>query len=146
MAAQMKPSISSRTVGRLCVYRRILSQLLQKGSEYIFSRDLAAISGVSASQVRQDLMNVPAWGTPQNGYTTEKLLLAVNGCLGQTREINSILLGAGHLGQAILHYFNETQPKLKMKAIFEADATLVGSPLYGVPVFPFRSWMRKFAW
>jgi len=125
-----------RTVGRLSIYRRVLNQLLENGSVHIFSRDLAKMAGVSASQVRQDLMNVPACGTPQNGYSAIELLLSVNRCLGLTSRSNTVLLGAGHLGQAILHHFQTTQPNLDLKAIFDVDRALVGKQPNNVPVLP----------
>jgi len=44
------------------------------------------------------------------------------------------LLGAGHLGQALLHYFQATEPHLEMKAVFEVDSKMVGKHLLDVPV------------
>ncbi len=136
MVVLPKNALRPRTVGRLSIYRRVLNQLLENGSVHIFSRDLAKLAGVSASQVRQDLMNVPACGTPQHGYSAIELLLSVNRCLGTTTRASTVLLGAGHLGQAILAHFQATQPDLDMKAVFEVDLALVGQRLHNITILP----------
>jgi redox-sensing transcriptional repressor len=134
MVLMPKHQINPRTVGRLSIYRRVLSQLFNEGTARIFSRDLAKMAGVSPSQVRQDLMNVPTNGTPQNGYSVSELTEAVISCLGSSQTISVVLLGAGHLGQALLHYFQATEPHLEMKAVFEVDSNMVGKHLLDVPV------------
>lgn len=134
MATLSKHLINPRTVGRLSIYRRVLKQLESEGCQRLFSRDLAKMAGVSASQVRQDLMNVPTTGTPQNGYSVLELTQAVINCLGTTQSSTVVLLGAGHLGQALLHYFQGTQPHLTMEAVFEVNPNMVGKHLHDVPV------------
>lgn len=134
MVIMQKNLINPRTVGRMSIYRRVLNQLSNDGTERLFSRDLATMAGVSASQVRQDLMNVPSNGTPQNGYSVEELTKAVTTCLGTSQTTSVVLLGAGHLGQALLHYFQSTQPHLVMKAVFETNPQMVGKHLHDVPV------------
>ncbi len=134
MVTHSKYMINPRTVGRLSIYRRVLKQLSVEGIQRIFSRDLAVMAGVSASQVRQDLMNVPTSGTPQHGYSITELAQAVVNCLGTAQATSVVLLGAGHLGQALLHYFQSTQPHLNMKAVFEVNPHMVGKHLNDVPV------------
>lgn len=135
MAFTPNQPINPRTVGRLSIYRRVLNQLSADGINRLFSRDLATMAGVSASQVRQDLMNVPTNGTPQNGYSVEELTQAVVNCLGTCQAIPVVMLGAGHLGQALLHYFHTTHPHLEMKAVFEINPNMVNKHLHDVPVY-----------
>lgn len=134
MVTIANPVINSRTVGRLSIYRRVLQQLTAEGKKRLFSRDLAKMAGVSASQVRQDLMNVPTNGTPQNGYSVTELTQSVINCLGTAEPASVVLLGAGHLGQSLLHYFQATQSHLTMKAVFEVNPHMVGKHLHDVPV------------
>lgn len=134
MVVTQKHLINPRTVGRLSIYRRVLKQLTRNNIERVFSRDLAKMAGVSASQVRQDLMNVSTNGTPQNGYSVHELTRAVTNCLGASTTASVVLLGAGHLGQALLHYFQTTQRHLEMRAIFEVNEDMVGKHLHDVPV------------
>ena len=96
MAYTSKHQINPRTVGRLSIYRRVLNQLTADGIDRLFSRDLALMAGVSASQVRQDLMNVPTNGTPQNGYSVFELTKAVVNCLGTAQDTSVVMIGAGH--------------------------------------------------
>ena len=135
MVATNNHPINPRTVGRLSIYRRVLNQLSCDGTERLFSRDLAKMAGVSASQVRQDLMNVPTSGTPQHGYSVIELTQAVINCLGATKTTPAALFGAGHLGQALLHYLQSHQPHLHMKAIFDINPAMVGKHLHDIPVY-----------
>ncbi len=136
MVVLPETNLRTRTVGRLSIYRRVLNQLLENGSVHIFSRDLAKLAGVSASQVRQDLMNVPTCGTPQYGYAAIELLLSVNKCLRLNTTAKTILLGAGHLGQAVLHHLQSSSSQLEMKAIFDIDSHLIGQEIYSIPILP----------
>jgi redox-sensing transcriptional repressor len=134
MVILSRKMINPLTVGRLIIYRRILEQLANEGTEHIFSRDIAVLAGASASLVRQDLMKVSSNGTPQNGYSVLELSHAVTKCLGTTKKLPAVLLGAGHIGQAILHYLKSTQPHLEMKAVFEINPSLVGTNLCNVTI------------
>lgn len=127
--------INPRTVGRLSLYRRVLEDLTRQEVERVFSRDLAILAGVSASQVRQDLMHVASHGTPQAGYAVAALSQAVERCLGPIGQARTLLLGAGHLGGAILHFFRATRQNLSIEAILEVNPELVGQSIQGVPIF-----------
>ncbi len=135
MVSQAPKVINPRTVGRLIIYRRVLEKLQSENIERTFSRDLAVLAGVSASLVRQDLMNVATCGTPQNGYSVVELTQAVTKCLGTTKKLPAILLGAGPLGQALLHHFQNNQPQLDLVSAFETNLELVDHELHGIPVF-----------
>ncbi len=127
--------INPRTVGRLSLYRRVLDGLIARKTERVFSRDLAVLAGVSASQVRQDLMHVSSHGTPQSGYCVQGLRGAVDKCLGPIAQAHTVLLGAGHLGLALLHFFRATRQNLKIEAILEVNPDLIGHHIHGVPVY-----------
>ncbi|PID80676.1 redox-sensing transcriptional repressor Rex [bacterium DOLZORAL124_64_63] len=128
-------TINPRTVGRLSLYRRVLNDLTGRGVKRVFSRDLAILAGVSASQVRQDLMHVASHGTPQNGYSVASLRTAVDRCLGPVSQAHTVLLGAGHLGRALLHFFKATRQNLKIEAILEVNPDLIGHQVHDVPVY-----------
>jgi len=127
--------INPRTVGRLSLYRRVLEDLAGRDVERVFSRDLAILAGVSASQVRQDLMHVASHGTPQSGYSVAGLRGAVDRCLGPIGQAHTVLLGAGHLGRALLHFFKATRQNLKIEAILEVNPDLIGQHIHDVPIY-----------
>ena len=63
-----------KTIGRLSLYRRLLTELLAGRAEFVFSHELAARAQATSSQVRRDLMAVGATGSPSRGYDVRALL------------------------------------------------------------------------
>lgn len=119
--------IPSRTLERLCAYRRILFRWQAIGKERFYSHELAEEASLTASQVRRDLMLLETIGTPAHGYLTlnliEELGLIIEGKTGQ----KIVLVGLGNLGRAILNYFMDRRPDLKIVAVFDNDKAKIGS-------------------
>lgn len=126
--------VSPRTVGRLSLYRRMLQGLISRGVESIYSRELATLAGVTASQVRGDLMGIGYQGTSSNGYEVKALIKAIGTFLENGRNQSVVLVGVGHLGRAILQYFQRNHPNLQLLASFDKDTELIGRNICGVPV------------
>ncbi|HRU00116.1 MAG TPA: winged-helix domain-containing protein, partial [Victivallales bacterium] len=63
-----KNKIPPRTMERLSMYRRILSELEDKGLHFIYSHQLAELASNTSAQVRRDLMEVNCIGVPKKGY------------------------------------------------------------------------------
>lgn len=123
--------IPEKTIGRLSLYRRLLFDLGAEGVDQVFSHQLAALAGVSAAQVRRDLMAIEASGIPARGYSVAQLSqdlgLLLDGPSGQQMA----LVGVGHLGHAVLTYFRGRRPNLSIVAAFDVEPTLVGNRIHG---------------
>lgn len=128
-----------RTVARLSVYRRILAQDLEPEAEYIHSHQLATRAGVSAAQVRRDLMQVGCLGNPRRGYPIKQLLHSLINFLSGPDCQKLILVGAGNLGQAILSYFMGGRSHLCIVAAFDADPVKVGKVFQGCRCHPLEN-------
>ncbi|MCM2322608.1 MAG: redox-sensing transcriptional repressor Rex [Oligoflexia bacterium] len=126
-------TIPAKTIERLCAYRRVLFSWLLKGKNKFFSHELAAEANVTPAQLRRDLMSLNTIGTPKHGYLTanivEELGLIIEGESGQ----KMVLVGAGNLGKAILEYFVNRRPDLKIVAAFDSDPAKVGKSFSGCP-------------
>lgn len=124
--------IPERTIERLCAYRRILFRWSEQGKERFHSRELAEEAGITSDQVRRDMMSLKTIGTPKNGYLTQNIIdelgLIIEGEAGQ----NVVLVGAGHLGNAIVSYFNGRRPDLKIVATFDNDLDKIGQTVGGI--------------
>ena len=66
-------SISRAVIKRLPRYYRYLGDLIQQGVDKISSKDLSAMMGVTASQIRQDLNNFGGFGQQGYGYNVKYL-------------------------------------------------------------------------
>ncbi|MBN2210020.1 MAG: redox-sensing transcriptional repressor Rex [Sedimentisphaerales bacterium] len=118
---QMNPHPSEKTIARLSLYRRCLRELAQGGSHHTYSHELAKLAGVTAAQVRRDLMVVGYDGSPRRGYEVKGLYQSIGQFLDGAIEQKAVLIGVGNLGRAILAYFHGKTPNLEIVAAFDND-------------------------
>ncbi|MBS3821234.1 MAG: redox-sensing transcriptional repressor Rex [Phycisphaerae bacterium] len=123
--------IPEKTVGRLTLYRRILNDCIRGNTLSLRSHELASMAGVSAAQVRRDLMVVGYEGSPKRGYETEKLLDGIRRTLDEPGGQRMAVVGVGNLGRALLAYFTGRRPGLAMVAAFDKDPTRTGRVVHG---------------
>ncbi len=132
----MPTRLSGKTVGRLSLYRRLLNNLASTGTKQLFSHDLAAAAGVTAAQVRRDVMAVGYAGSPITGYDVTELA----SCIGQFIDGQQCqpvaLVGVGNLGRAILAYFTGRRPSLTIVAAFDNDPHRVNRVIHGCRCYP----------
>ena len=100
----MDKEISQAVIRRMPRYYRYLGDLLDAGVERISSNELSARMNVTASQIRQDLNNFGGFGQQGYGYNVQFLHEEIGRILGLNEVHNVIVIGAGHLGQAIANY------------------------------------------
>jgi redox-sensing transcriptional repressor len=130
MSATSKPS--PRIVKRLSMYRRLLSTQLGEKSERIYSHELGLAAGVSAAQVRRDIMGLGHSGTPNNGYDISALISGISEQIDPPAGQQIALVGVGNLGRAILSYFSSaSMTKLRIVAAFDVRSDITNRVLSG---------------
>jgi redox-sensing transcriptional repressor len=127
---------SERTIGRLTLYRRILNDLAREGETSLHSHQLASHAGVSAAQVRRDLMATGYAGSPNRGYDVQKLLESLRNFLDKPGGQGMALVGIGNLGRALLSYFIGRRPHLSIVAAFDTDPAKTGRVIHGCRCYP----------
>ena len=90
--------------------------------------------GFTATQIRQDLNCFGGFGQQGYGYDVGELYGEISRILGLTGEYNTIIIGAGNLGQAIANYSNFEKKGFHMLALFEKNPRLIGLQIRDVPV------------
>ena len=128
--------VSDKTVGRLSLYRRTLLALQRNGETHIHSKSLADSVGLNAAQVRRDLMEIGANGTPAKGYSIAALVEKLNQVFHVDEQQNIALAGVGNLGRALLDYFPAKRPNAKIMAAFDADPHKTGRVIVGCHCYP----------
>jgi redox-sensing transcriptional repressor len=114
------------------VYRRALVNLrADKGARSVYSHELADAAGVTAAQVRRDIMLVGAQGSPTKGYDVEGLISSIGGFLDSKDHQPVALIGVGNLGRAVLTYFHTSCSNLVIKAGFDRDPYKIGRVING---------------
>ncbi|MBD5516256.1 MAG: redox-sensing transcriptional repressor Rex [Lachnospiraceae bacterium] len=130
--------ISQAVISRLPRYFRYLGELKDEGIERVSSQELSDIMRVTASQIRQDLNNFGGFGQQGYGYNVGYLYDEIGKILGLHEEHNLIIVGAGHLGQALVNYMNFERRGFIFRGIFDIDERLHGSQIRGITVRPMQ--------
>lgn len=120
--------LSRRALDRLPVYLRRLNALAAAGTEYVSSTELAAVAGASRDLVRKDLSALGQLGRPGKGYPVGVLEAAIEQILGISTHQPVILVGAGHLGTALVQYGGFAARGLDVVSVLDADPQRVGQP------------------
>jgi redox-sensing transcriptional repressor len=126
--------IPDATVARLPVYLRILTQQFDEGAHNTSSDELAELAGVNAAKVRKDLSYLGSYGTRGVGYDVEFLVYQIRRELGLTQDWPVIIVGAGHLGQALAGYGGFHDRGFPVGGIVDVDDAKVGTVVAGVRV------------
>ena len=126
--------ISQAVISRLPRYFRYLGELKNEGIERISSQELSARMQVTASQIRQDFNHFGGFGQQGYGYNVNYLYSEIANILGLNEEHNLIIIGAGHLGQALVNYMNFEG--FIFRGIFDNNPALWGTTIRGIEVMP----------
>ncbi len=128
-------SIPEKTIERLSEYRRTLLSCHDQGITHIFSHVLAGIHGITAVQVRRDLMLIGFSSDTKKGYDVEVLIDFIGSILDSPNVVNIGVIGMGHLGQALTKYFNGRRLMLRIVASFDVDPAKVGHEIDHIPCY-----------
>ncbi|HJQ65641.1 MAG TPA: redox-sensing transcriptional repressor Rex [Gemmatimonadales bacterium] len=130
--------ISDSTVRRLALYLRFLEQSATQGLTTISSADLAQRGGTTPAQVRKDLSFFGSFGKRGLGYSVPELAAQIRDILGLKRTHRVVLVGAGKMGGALLHYQGFRQHGFDVSAIYDRDPKKIGSRWNGLVVRDIR--------
>lgn len=97
---------------------------------------LAGIHGITAVQVRRDLMLIGFQSDTKKGYDVEVLIEFISSILDGKNVVNVGVIGMGNLGQALTKYFNGRRSKLRIVASFDVDPQKAGHRIDGIPCYP----------
>ncbi len=132
MANIENTTIPEKTIERLSEYRRTLLKCHAQGITHIFSHVLAGMHGITAVQVRRDLMLIGFSSDTKKGYDVRVLIDFITNILYSEQPMNMAVIGMGHLGQAVTKYFNGKGLKLRITAAFDIDERKVGQTIDGI--------------
>ena len=122
-------SISMSVIRRLPRYYRFLCELSDQNVERVSSTKLAKIMKSTASQVRQDLNCFGGFGQQGYGYSVDGLKEEIKKILGLNNKYNTILIGAGSFGAAIVKHLDFEKLGYDLIACFDNDKEKVGTKI-----------------
>lgn len=129
-----KLKIPTPTIERLPLYFQCLSMLRENDVTIVSSEEVAARTGLKASQFRKDLSYFGEFGIQGLGYPVIHLLDRIATIMQLNRKHNMALFGVGNLGRALLHYPGFVKWGFRIKHIFDNDPEKIGKDFRGIVV------------
>ncbi len=130
--------ISTRSVERLSIYRRVLLHGRHELGASVYSHELAQACQLTAAQVRRDLMAIGYSGNPNSGYDVKRLLSSLAAFL-DSQEVRAVaIVGMGYLGRAIAAFLANRSSKIKLAAAFDVDLDKIGQTFSDVRCYSAR--------
>ena len=119
--------LSLGVAARLSRYLQVLTQAKKMGKETISSQELSEYTHVNSTQIRRDLSGFGKFGKRGVGYNVDSLVTQIRKILRTSGQHNIALFGAGHLGNAIASSDMFADHGFRIVAIFDTDATKIGT-------------------
>ncbi|MCI6909193.1 MAG: redox-sensing transcriptional repressor Rex [Clostridiaceae bacterium] len=133
-------NVSTQALQRLPSYIAYLKSDACAGLQDVSARRIATALGLSEIQVRKDLSSVSrSGGRPKLGFDRLELITDMEACLGFDIVDSAALVGAGRLGQALLHYEGFAHSSVKIVAAFDTNPDVIGTSVNDVVVYPAES-------
>jgi redox-sensing transcriptional repressor len=113
-----------------------LTTLEEEGRDVVSSQELGFLLGVTPAQIRKDLSYFGRFGKQGRGYNVQRLAQELRQILGLDRQWSMILVGVGHLGQAILTYDGFQPQGFIIVDAFDVDEKVIGQRIGGLQIRP----------
>jgi len=125
---------------RLMRYYRFLAEGRGRNpAPTVTSAEIAEALDVDPTQVRKDLGAIGLVGLGRVGFDACEVCRAIRISLGFDRPYRAVLVGAGHLGSALMAYARFSQWGLQFAAAFDTDKRKIGHHVAGCRVQSIRS-------
>jgi redox-sensing transcriptional repressor len=116
-------------IGRLPIYLRALTHLMEEGQQITSSKEMAERLGISSAQIRKDLSHFGEFGKQGMGYNIAHLRDQIKRILQVDRIWNVAVVGAGDLGHAIVQYGGFEGRGFRVACVFDNDPQKIGRRL-----------------
>ena len=120
---------------RLMRYYRFLTEsAAMKGAETVTSAQIAQALDIDPTQVRKDFGAIGLLGMGRVGFDVCEVCRSIRFVLAFDDHIEAVLVGAGHLGSALLAYKNFERYGMRITAAFDSDKRRIGHRVAGKTV------------
>ena len=116
-------------IGRLPIYLRALTHMLDEGQQITASKEMAERLGISSAQIRKDLSHFGEFGKQGMGYDIAHLRDQIKRILKVDRIWDAALVGAGDLGHAIVQYGGFEGRGFRVACVFDNNPQKIGRRL-----------------
>ena len=116
-------------IGRLPIYLRALTHMLDEGQQITASKEMAERLGISSAQIRKDLSHFGEFGKQGMGYDIAHMRDQIKRILKVDRIWDAALVGAGDLGHAIVQYGGFEGRGFRVACVFDNNPQKIGRRL-----------------
>ncbi|WP_049690481.1 redox-sensing transcriptional repressor Rex [Anaerococcus jeddahensis] len=137
-------NVSLSVIKRLPKYYRYLEAINEKGIVRVSSKELSQITGLTASQIRQDLNHYGCFGQQGYGYNVKELMDELAKIIGVNKEYSMVIIGYGNIGHALNQYSGFKTLDYYVKAIFDKNNEEVSTDEVKVlPIDELKEYLEK---
>ena len=131
-----KRELSNNLINRLPQYLTYLKEL-DKDS-YVSALEVANSLNLNFELVKKDFQKISIKrGVPNKGRRVDDLINGIEKLLGFDENHRAILVGVGHLGNALLNYQGFKQYNLEIVGAFDYNKELIGKTINGINIYDF---------
>ncbi len=131
-----KRELSNNLINRLPQYLTYLKEL-DKDS-YVSALEVANSLNLNFELVKKDFQKISSKrGVPNKGRRVDDLINGIEKLLGFDENHRAILVGVGHLGNALLNYQGFKQYNLEIVGAFDYNKELIGKTINGINIYDF---------
>ncbi len=116
-------------IERLPLYIQKLNQLLREGRSTISSKELGEILKMTSSQIRRDFAYFGGFGKKGSGYEIVYLMESLRTILNLNQIWQMLVVGVGHVGQALVHYDGFPRKGFEIVAAFDSSNEIIGKKI-----------------
>lgn len=128
--------VTVQTLQRLPYYLQSLKKAYGAGNTKISAAAVAGELKLNPVLVRKDLAAIcTTKGTPKTGFDTTELIGNIENYLGYNNTMDTVLVGVGSLGKALLGNREFARYGLNIVAAFDIDRDIIGQVICGKTVF-----------
>ncbi len=140
MARKKSTRLRRVVLERLMRYYRWLTESnVKKPLKHVTSAQIAEALDIDPTQVRKDFGGIGLLGMGRVGFDVCEVCRAIRYVLGFDQRYEGVLIGAGHLGNALLAYDGFERYGLEIVAAFDNDKRRIGGKAAGVPIKSMRA-------
>lgn len=121
-------------------YYRLLSEWTARGPlRTVTSAQIGQALDIDPTQVRKDLRSIGVLGMGRVGFDVCEVCRAVRVACGFDRHYEAVLVGAGHLGGALLAYTGFAKYGLHIVAAYDSSKRKIGRRIAGHVIRPLNA-------
>lgn len=127
---KQKSTISKNMVYRLPLYLSVTRQLVLDGHKFITAPQISSITNINVETVKKDLSIIcKTPGNPRMGREANLLLDEISEFGVYSSITKAVIIGAGALGHALLHYDGFSEWGLEIVAAFDNNENVLDKNL-----------------